>query len=123
MGTSTLSRFQRGALAQLVNEGNKSYQVMADALGVAKATISYELDRVKEQDYQIKVYFCHPYSPWERGSNEYFNRRLRWFFPKKTNFSQVTTDEILAALELINQRPLKIHHQQTAIERFRACSD
>ncbi|WP_076638472.1 P-loop NTPase family protein [Lactiplantibacillus plantarum] len=29
MGTSTLSRFQRGALAQLVNEGNKSYQVMA----------------------------------------------------------------------------------------------
>nr|WP_244937298.1 IS30 family transposase [Companilactobacillus futsaii] len=76
-----------------------------------------------EQDYQIKVYFCHPYSPWERGSNEYFNRRLRWFFPKKTNFSQVTTDEILAALELINQRPLKIHHQQTAIERFRACSD
>ncbi|TDG58859.1 hypothetical protein C5L17_000665, partial [Latilactobacillus sakei subsp. sakei] len=76
-----------------------------------------------EQDYQIKVYFCHPYSPWERGSNEYFNRRLRWFFPKKTNFSQVTTDEILAALELINQRPLKIHHQQTAIERFRAYSD
>ncbi|MCL3855464.1 IS30 family transposase, partial [Lactiplantibacillus plantarum] len=36
---------------------------------------------------------------------------------------QVTTDEILAALELINQRPLKIHHQRTAIERFRACSD
>ncbi|MBS1014261.1 IS30 family transposase [Levilactobacillus brevis] len=76
-----------------------------------------------EQGYQIKVYFCHPYSPWERGSNEYFNRRLRWFFPKKTDFSQVTTDEILAALELINQRPLKIHHHQTAIENFRACSD
>ncbi|KHO12435.1 putative transposase IS1070, partial [Latilactobacillus curvatus] len=38
---------------------------------------------------------------------------------KKTNFSQVMTDEILAALELINQRLLKIHHQQTAIERFR----
>lgn len=306
MGTSTLSRFQRGALAQLVSEGHHTYQDMADALGVVKSTISYELDRVKpydpelaqqdadhkrracgrhsiltpsltilitnhlrltwspeaiatafnlstasiynwlklgwlpfnladlpnrnvrqrranehrgtftsgtsieqrpksvnqrlafghwevdtvlssrgqsraclvtfverktrllwaikapnrtaktlndtfgkfmgtfgsqvksitvdhgkefadyrsiEQDYQIKVYFCHPYSPWERGSNEYFNRRLRWFFPKKTNFDQITTDEILAALELINQRPLKIHHQQTAIESFRACSD
>ena len=36
-----------------------------------------------EQDYQIKAYFCHPYSPWERGSNECFNRRLRWFFRKR----------------------------------------
>jgi IS30 family transposase len=53
LGTSTLSRFQRGALAQLVNEGNKSYQVMADALGVAKATISYELDRVKPYDPEL----------------------------------------------------------------------
>lgn len=53
MGTSTLSRFQRGTLAQLVNEGNKSYQVMADALGVAKATISYELDRVKPYDPEL----------------------------------------------------------------------
>jgi IS30 family transposase len=51
LGTSTLSRFQRGA--QLVNEGNKSYQVMADALGVAKATISYELDRVKPYDPEL----------------------------------------------------------------------
>ena len=36
LGTSTLSRFQRGALAQLVSEGHHTYQDMADALGVAK---------------------------------------------------------------------------------------
>ena len=53
MGISTLSRFQRGALAQLVNERDKTYQVMADALGVAKATISYELDRVKTYDPEL----------------------------------------------------------------------
>ena len=53
MGTSTLSRFQRGVLAQLVNEGNKSYQVMADALGVAKATISYELNWFKIQGIRL----------------------------------------------------------------------
>ncbi|MCT4396977.1 helix-turn-helix domain-containing protein [Periweissella beninensis] len=149
MGTSTLSRFQRGALAQLVSEGHHTYQDMADALGVAKSTISYELDRVKpydselaQQDADHKRRACGrhsiltpsltilitnhlrlTWSPWERGSNEYFNRRSRWFFPKKTNFDQITIDEILAAPELINQRPLKIHHQQTAIEGFRACSD
>ncbi|MBS0953224.1 IS30 family transposase, partial [Lactiplantibacillus plantarum] len=53
MGTSTLSRFQRGALAQMVNDGNKTYQAMADALGVAKAIISYELDRVKPYDPEL----------------------------------------------------------------------
>lgn len=49
LGTSTLSRFQRGALAQMVNDGNKTYQVMADA----KATISYELDRVEPYDPEL----------------------------------------------------------------------
>ncbi len=53
MGTSTLSRFQRGALAQLVSEGHHTYQDMADALGVAKSTISYELDRVKPYDPEL----------------------------------------------------------------------
>ena len=53
LGTSTLSRFQRGALAQLVSEGHHTYQDMADALGVAKSTISYELDRVKPYDPEL----------------------------------------------------------------------
>ncbi|QIL50488.1 IS30 family transposase [Weissella coleopterorum] len=42
------------------------------------------------KNYNLPVYFCHPYSPWARGSNEYFNRKLRWFFPKKTNFNLVS---------------------------------
>lgn len=53
MGTSTLSRFQRGALAQLVSEGHHTYQDMADALSVAKSTISYELDWVKPYDPEL----------------------------------------------------------------------
>ncbi|MBS0937499.1 IS30 family transposase, partial [Lactiplantibacillus plantarum] len=53
MGTSTLSRFQRGALAQLVSEGHHTYQDMADALGVAKSTIHYELNRVKPYDPEL----------------------------------------------------------------------
>ena len=53
MGTSTLSRFQPEALAQLVNEGHKTRQEMADALGIAKATICYELARVKPYDPEL----------------------------------------------------------------------
>lgn len=79
--------------------------------------------QVLEDRYKIPIYFCHAYSPWERGSNEYFNGRLRWFFPKKTNFSKITEDDLIEALELINNRPLKINQLQTAIEKFRVCSD
>jgi len=78
-------------------------------------------------DYDLSVYFCHPYSPWERGTNEYFNRKLRWFFPKKTNFEFIANDDVIEAIELINGRPLKILGWKTAIEAFREyyfkCSD
>lgn len=53
MVTSNLSRFQRGTLAQLVNEENKTYQVTADALDIAKATISYKLVRVNPYDPEL----------------------------------------------------------------------
>lgn len=69
--------------------------------------------------YTLDVYFCHAYAPWERGTNEWFNRRLRWFFPKKTNFKNVSNESIFEALELINNRPLKVNSYQTAIEVFR----
>lgn len=80
-----------------------------------------------ELKYNIPIYFCHPYAPWERGTNEYFNRKIRWFFPKKTNFREVTTDSILESIELINNRPLKILNGSTAIKAFTEfsseCSD
>ena len=45
------------------------------------------------------------------------------FFLKKANFNQVTINEIIAALEPINQRPLKMYYQQTAVENYRTYSD
>ncbi|GEP20198.1 hypothetical protein LSA03_15820 [Pediococcus argentinicus] len=59
----------------------------------------------------------------ERGINERFNRYLRWFFSKKTNFEKVTEDEVIESLELINNRPLKVCNGLTAIESFKLCSD
>lgn len=76
-----------------------------------------------QKEYDLDVYFCHAYSPWERGTNENFNRRLRWFFPKKTNFKHVSNDSIFEALELINNRPLKTNNYITAIEAFKNCSN
>lgn len=55
----------------------------------------------------LSVYFANPYHSWERGSNENCNGLLRRFFPKKTDWSTITDEEIARAEYLINSRPRK----------------
>jgi len=55
----------------------------------------------------IKVYFAHPRSPWERGTNENTNGLIRQYFPKGTDFNQVTLKEIKLAQHRLNGRPRK----------------
>ncbi|WCJ51094.1 IS30 family transposase [Lentilactobacillus buchneri] len=43
-----------------------------------------------ESQYGIKTYYCHAYTPAERGSNERFNRNLRYFYPKGTRFEHIS---------------------------------
>lgn len=59
------------------------------------------------EETQIKVYFAHPRSPWERGTNENTNGLIRQFFPKGTNFNQVSAQEIRHVQDLLNERPRK----------------
>lgn len=53
----------------------------------------------------MKVYFCDPYSPWQRGTNENTNGLLRQFFPKGTSFADITDEQLQAVVNLINNRP------------------
>ena len=59
------------------------------------------------QELNIQVFFAHPYSSWERGSNENLNGLIRRFFPKKTDFRLVTDAEIQRVEYLLNSRPRK----------------
>jgi transposase, IS30 family len=60
-----------------------------------------------EQALSCPVFFADPYSSWQRGLNEHLNGRLRHYFPKKRNFSDLTDDEVSCAVSSINNRPRK----------------
>lgn len=55
----------------------------------------------------MPVYFCDPYSPWQRGSNENTNGLLRQFFHKGSSFYDVSDDILQNVVNLINNRPRK----------------
>lgn len=66
------------------------------------------------------VYYCHAYSPHERGSNENMNRLIRRFFPKGTNLDEVTIAEVQAAQDWINNYPRKVLGWKSAQALFTA---
>lgn len=53
----------------------------------------------------MRVYFCDPHSPWQRGSNENTNRLLRHWFPKGADLSTFTADDLRNAQDSLNARP------------------
>ena len=60
----------------------------------------------------IKVYFAHPGSPWERGTNENTNGLVRQYFPKGTDFSKVSRYQIKRAQRRLNDRPRAVLHYE-----------
>ena len=66
----------------------------------------------------VKVYFAHPRSPWERGTNENTNGLIRQFFPKGTDFHKVSRYEIKKAQDLLNGRPRAALNYQKPYEVF-----
>ncbi len=79
--------------------------------GELKKTLTY--DQGKEMlehrrftiDTGIQVYFAHPASPWERGTNENTNGLIRQYFPKGTDFSKVSRRRIKRVQRRLNDRP------------------
>jgi IS30 family transposase len=125
-----IGKYKRSAVATLVERvtrytlivplpNGKTAEAVREALTQAVLKIPEHLrrtlthDQGKElaghkrfsTDTGMTVYFADPASPWQRGTNENTNGLIRQFFPKGTDFNEVTESEIQRAQDLLNGRP------------------
>ena len=66
----------------------------------------------------VQIYFCDPRSPWQRGSNENTNGLLRQYFPRGTNFSNISQAQLNAIAQRLNQRPRKTLDFETPADKL-----
>ena len=119
----------------LARVANKDTQSVVDALIKQARNLPTELyrsltwDRGKELadhkrfklETDIAVYFCDPKSPWQRGSNENTNGLLRQYFPKGTDLSVHSQEQLDQVARRMNERPRETLGFETPAERFEAC--
>jgi len=119
----------------LVKVANKDSETVIDALIKQAHKLPRELyksltwDRgVEMADHQrfslatdIRVYFCDPQHPWQRGSNENTNGLLRQYFPKGMDLSDISQSKLNAIARRLNERPRKTLGFETPAERFAQC--
>lgn len=67
---------------------------------------------------RVRIYFAHAYHSWERGTNENYNRMIRRYFPKGTNFEEVTKKELKIVIHRINKYPRKLFKYKTSKDLF-----
>ena len=92
--------------------------------GLMAKTLTYDQGRemIRHKDLEaatgLKVYFCDPHSPWQRGSNENTNGLIRQYLPKGMDLSKVTQEELDVIAAKLNNRPRKMHKFRSPLEVF-----
>lgn len=70
------------------------------------------------KNWMLFIYFADPYSAWQRGLNEYNNKLIRHYLPKKTDFSLINNKTINMIIKKLNNRPSKLLGYKTPNEVF-----
>lgn len=132
---------RKGALVSMVERGSKLVRLALVAeskseivANVIEARLSKDIDKVLTltmdngaefarhkafgSALDADTFFAKPYHAWERGLNEHTNGLVRQYFPKSTDFTAISKDEVLRVEELLNNRPRAVLAFRTPLEVF-----
>ena len=136
-----IGKYHQGAIVTIVDRKSK-FTLMRklptkEAIGVSNAIIEllypvkqfthtitsdngkeFSLHENISKSLDTKFYFCDPYSSWQRGLNENTNGLIRRYIPKKTEFIDISNEEILMIQNSLNHRPRKALGFKTPFEVF-----
>ncbi len=94
---------------EAVEEQQKMYLTLSE-------TFDNGIENKAHEMLGIPTYFCEPYSSWQKGGVENANKMIRRYFPKGTNFREVSQRKIDEVVLIINNKPRKILGYKTALE-------
>lgn len=121
-GLSThVERKSRLLVVQKVNnlsslEKQKTLVPLVQDYNVKSITFDRGHENARHYELNVKTYFCNAYHSCEKGGVENANKMIRKFFPKKTDFSSVSQEEVNRIVSIINNKPRKLLGYMTATE-------
>ena len=127
-------RERHSRFAMLIRVRSKETEVVVAALSrhirmlpaMLKRSLTWDrgLEMAKHKDFtvatDVQVYFCDPQSPWQLGTNENTNLLLRQYFPRGTDLSGYSQEQLDQVSLLLNQRPRKTLGFQTPADKLQA---
>ena len=95
---------------------NKATSSILDTVDAKSLTLDNGIENTRHDKLGVDIYFCNPYSSWEKGSIENLNRMIRWFVPKGSDISKFSKKYIKNVVDIINNKPRKILGFKTPLE-------
>lgn len=117
---ASMTRFERLKRVSADEASGAAQKIFADLPAHAKrsTTLDNGSEHTNHTEFGLPTYFADPYSSWQRGGNENCNLWIRYYFPKGTDFSTITDEELKDVENELNNRPRKRLKFRTPQEVF-----
>ena len=117
----------KAALDKLEKKYGKRFKEKFKTITVDNGSEFLNFGQIEQSVYdaltsRVKVYYAHPYSSWERGTNENINKMIRRFIPKGSDIGIITQAEINRIERWINNYPRRIFGYQSANKKKKKMS-